>query len=345
MRKITTALMLVLAMAATAFAQDAKAKAEAILKQARAAIGDESKFKSLQGLSAEGTVRQTFGERQTESELLIEIMMPDKLKKTTTSQFATVTNAINGDQIWNDFVPGMGMGGGGAMVFRGGGPGGPGGPGGQGGSNPAMASYMQMQQRRELTQVMLSWLLMAPPSSQMQFAYVGEAPGPNGKADVIEAKGADGMTARLYFDQESHRLIGLIYKAKQMRFGGRGPGGPGGPGGQGAQGGQRQPQGQPQAGGQANPQGGGQGQRPELTPEERERRMKEFQERFEKAPEIDYRWAFDDYKSVGGLNLPHRLTKIEAGTANEEWEISKIKINPKLTPDKFVKKEKDKASN
>ncbi len=68
--------------------------------------------------------------------------------------------------------------------------------------------------------------------------------------------------------------------------------------------------------------------------------MKEAQERFEKAPEVDVRWAFSEYKSAGGLNLPHRMTKIEGGTPNEEWEISKIKVNPKLSPDKFVKKEK-----
>ena len=77
-----------------------------------------------------------------------------------------------------------------------------------------------------------------------------------------------------------------------------------------------------------------------MTPEERERRAKEMAEAFEKAPEVDYRWALSDYKSVGGLNLPHRLTKIEGGTPNEEWEISKYKANPKITPDKFEKKEK-----
>jgi hypothetical protein len=72
--------------------------------------------------------------------------------------------------------------------------------------------------------------------------------------------------------------------------------------------------------------------------------MKEAMERFEKAPEVDYSWAFAEYKSVGGLTLPHRLTKSEGGTPNEEWEISKFKINPKLAADKFIKKEKEKAS-
>ena len=77
-----------------------------------------------------------------------------------------------------------------------------------------------------------------------------------------------------------------------------------------------------------------------MTPEERERRMKEFMENFEKAPEVDVSWTISDYKSFGGLNLPQRLTRSQGGTPVEEWELSKYKINPKLNPDKFVKKEK-----
>jgi hypothetical protein len=209
---------------------------------------------------------------------------------------------------------------------------------------------MQQQQRREVIQILLAWFLAPPASTQTQFAYVGEAPGPEGsKLDVIDAKTADGIATRLYFDKESHRLIGLSYKAKNLARGFGGGRGPGGQGGQGGQGGNRPPQaaggGQGQGQGQGQAQGQGQGQRREVSPEERERRMKEFQDQFEKAPEVDYRWAFADYKSVGGLNLPHRLTKLEGGTPNEEWEISKYKVNPKLTPDKFEKKEKEKAAN
>lgn len=77
-----------------------------------------------------------------------------------------------------------------------------------------------------------------------------------------------------------------------------------------------------------------------MTPEERERRMKEAMDNFEKAPEVDNSWAFSEFKNVGGFNLPHRMTRSQGGTPNEEWEISKIKINPKLSADKFVKKEK-----
>ena len=77
-----------------------------------------------------------------------------------------------------------------------------------------------------------------------------------------------------------------------------------------------------------------------MTPEERERRAKEMADAFEKAPEVDFSWAFSEYKSVGGFNLPHVVTKSQGGAPNEEWTISKYKINPKLAADKFVKKEK-----
>ena len=294
-----------------------KAKAEEVLKKARAGVASESKFKSLQGMQITGSVRQSFGERQMESELEIEFLAPDKLRKSTISSFATIISVLNGEEVWNDFVPGMGMGGmGGQMRTM---------MGGQAGGNSPMMAYMQAQQKRELVQAMLGMLLLAPPATQMAFTYVGEAPGPEGsKLDVLDGKAVDGMTVRLYFTQDEPRLLGLSYKAKQARrgFGGGRPGG--GPGGGGAGG---------QSGGGA---GGGQRQQP--TPEEREQRMRQAMEAFEKSPDVDYRWSFDDYQTVGGFTLPHRITKIEAGTPNEEWTISKIKLNPKLTADKFVKK-------
>ncbi|MDQ3010335.1 MAG: hypothetical protein M3X11_06495 [Acidobacteriota bacterium] len=372
MKKLTLALMLVATITASAFAQspDAKAKADEILKKARAAIGSESKFKSVQALSAEGMINQNQGDRRIESTLELDMLMPDKVKVSQTMQFGTIIRGFDGTNMWNDFVAGVGMGGGPGGGFRGFGGGGPGGPGGQGANNSPMAAYTQQQSRREMVQILLAWFLAAPASSGMQYAYVGEAPGPEGsKLDVVDAKTSDGLSTRLYFNKESYRLVGLSYKAKNLRrafTGGRGPGGPGGEGGQGgtrpaqAQGAQGQPQGQAQGGGQRQAQGGGQGQgqgagqaqgagqgqqRPQMTQEERDRRAKEMAEAFEKALEVDYRWAFDDYKSVGGLNLPHRLTKIEGGAPTEEWEISKYKVNPKLTADKFEKKEKEKAAN
>jgi hypothetical protein len=148
MRKLILSIIVAVTIPGLALGQaaDAKAKAGEILKQARAAIGDEKKLKELQSISITGSSRVGVGDRQMENELQIEILMPDKVMKTTNSQFATVTTTLNGDQVWNDFVPGVGMGGG-NMIMRGG-PGGPGGPGGQGGMfgpNSPLASYFQLQ--------------------------------------------------------------------------------------------------------------------------------------------------------------------------------------------------------
>ena len=52
-----------------------------------------------------------------------------------------------------------------------------------------MASYFQLQQRREFYQIMLGWLLTAPTSAQVEFAFVGEAPGPeDSKLNVLDGK-------------------------------------------------------------------------------------------------------------------------------------------------------------
>ena len=84
MRKQVLAMITAVTIPALALAQapDAKVKAEQILKQARAAVGDEKKLKELQGLSITGTARSGAGERQMESDLEIEVLMPDKVKKT-----------------------------------------------------------------------------------------------------------------------------------------------------------------------------------------------------------------------------------------------------------------------
>jgi outer membrane lipoprotein-sorting protein len=332
MRKLISALIIVLSISATALAQgtEATAKAEEILKKARAAIGDESKLNTLQSLSFSGTTRRSFGEQQMESETEYEMIFPDRFRRTDSSQFGSITFALNRDQVWQEFVPGVGMGpggggrGGGMMRF----------PGGGNPNDPAVQERIRNMQRAEFARLLLGMLLFSPSSFPVEFTYLGEAKSPDGTAHTILAKGPGEFKLALYFDQQTYKLLMMNYKGRQFMQRGRGPGGgPGGPGGGGGPGGR---------GGQTGP--GGQGeQRPQMTPEEMEKRRKEFEERMAKLPEVEFRWVFGDYKNVGGLNLPHRLTKSEAGKPNEEFEISKYKINPKISPDKFVKNEKEKS--
>ena len=330
-------LALALALPAAAFAQDGAAKAQEVLKQARAAVGKEDKIKAMQNLVAEGNGRRMAGQRTIEGGITVQIVSPDKIRKeqsiTTPQGDIVQIDVLNGAKVWNDVdspFPQGGPGGGGMRGMFGGG----------GGGGFLDQAAQERNRRNDLTRVMLGWLLTAPSGVSVQYAYAGQVKAPDGRtADMIDVKDEAGLVARLYFDQESHQLLMLAYKDKDMRqvFGQRGPQG----GGQAGPGGQGQPGGQPR-------------QREDLSklsPEEREKRQAEIREQqqkrqaemkaaYEKAPLVDVIWNFSDYKSVNGLNLPHRLTKSTGGQATEEWEISKFKLNQNVKADKFEKKEK-----
>ncbi len=341
---------LLLAFAAQAFAQGGDAKAQEIIKKARAVIGKEDKLKGLQNLVAEGTFKQSMGQRNMEGPLEVTMAMPDKILRSVTRSFGPAEmvqiDALNGGKTWSDFTsnqPMNGPGGGGGM---------------RGGMNGVLSPEAQERNRRnDLSRVMLGWFLIAPTGVSTEYTWLGEAKAPDGTADIIGVKDASGLVAKLYIDQQSHQLLMLSYKDKDTRSlfqgGGRGPGGPGG-----GQGGQAAGPGGGGQGGQAGPGGQG-GQRgptreelEKMPKEEREKieaerkarqdaRMIEMKAAYEKAPEVDYQWSFSDYKEVNGLNLPHVLTKAVGGNPTEEWVISKFKVNDKnVKLEKFEKKGK-----
>lgn len=348
---------------ASAQSNDPAARAQDIIKQARGAIGDESKIAALKSLTAAGNSRRVFGEREVQTQVELELLMPDKVRRTTTTspfpgaEFQQV-EVVTGESVWFDTVSTTPMGGGGGVFNErvggpgggggdgvrqgGGGPGGGGGAGRQGGGpnrvmmGPGGAGMSEEQRQNltktEMTRLMLGMLLVPAPTVQPEFTWVGEAKAPDGVADVIQVKGPGDSKSFLYIDRTSHRVLMLSYKGKDMRNirfgqgGGRGPGGPGGGGGQ------------PPAGGA--PAGGAPaGGPPQMTPEEREKRMKEIQEQIAKAPDVDFFYRFGDYKPVNGLNLPHLITRATADQTTEEW-VLKYKINPNIKPDRFVKKQK-----
>jgi hypothetical protein len=321
-------LLIALSVSAPALAQN-NDKAAEVLKQARAAIGDEAKLKALQSLSFSGSSRRVFNERETNSEIEFEFLLPDKVKRTSifaspfsgpdTTSTMTSTEVINGDQVW--FESSAPQGG------PGGGPGGrmgPRGPGGPGGFTPEMRQNVT---RTDFLRLLLGILVTAPAAIKAEYSYVGEAKASDGTADVVEVKGPENSVSRIFVDQKTHRVIMISYRGRNfqgMRGGGRG-----GPG---------QPQGQ-QPGQQSRQQPGQQPeQRPELTPEERENRRREIAEQMARTPEVDFFIRFAEYKNVNGLSLPHLITRSTGSTINEELAINKYKINPKLNPDKFVKK-------
>jgi hypothetical protein len=279
-------------------------KAQDVIKQARAALGGEAALAKVQSLTVTGSARRTFGERESTADVTLDVLFPDKYKRTEDVGIQggpsfTRVSAVNGADVWDDSTN---RGGGG---FRFGGPGGPGGAGGPGGQGQGQGQgrqiteeerqrFRQMQERRmkgEFARYALIWLL----KTDAAVTYAGVAEAPDGKADVLDVKPADAPEMKLFVDQSSHKPLMLTYEGLMPRV-----------------------------------NFNRNGQRP--TPEEIEKM------RNTPPQQVTFEVHFTDYKKVDGVMLPHTITQGTNGTVNEEFTIEKYKLNAPLKPEQFVKK-------
>jgi hypothetical protein len=297
--KFLVAILIIAAAMADMFtgvsAQDAAAKAQQLIAQARAALGGDK----LKSLSATGNYRRTFGQMEMSGEVSYDLLLPDKMMRTETINPApsveiTRVETLNGDDVWEDQQ--QRGGGGGMMIFRSG----PGGPG----VDPQKAQDMMRQGvRSNFARLLIGWLLTTPTSFPVEFSFAGEAESPDGKADVLEAKGPGGFAARLFLDQKTHYPLMVTYNGKRPRVITQTamPGAP-------------------------------------RKPEEMEKRMKEMEAETAKQPDVEFRIYLSDYREVNGVSFPHKMARSIENEVNEELEIKALKINPQFKPEKFVKK-------
>jgi hypothetical protein len=277
------------------------------------------------------------GTRQMSSTIEMFLEMPDKFLRSEVStgmMNMTMNTGFNGDRA---FVPAGGsMGAGGAMIFRMG-PGGPmAGPPGAGGPEAVKPTPEQLEEmnkvalrnsRAELSRMMLGWFAMAHPSLQAQYTYAGEAESPDGKAYVIDVKNPDGFAARLFVDQNNYLPLMVTYQGRQPRV--VTAGGPGGPAAT-ATG----------AAATATTHTAQPAQARQMTEEERKQMEGDIEKRLAaeiaKQPTVEFSLFFDDWREVDGVRFPHKMRRAIAGETNEEWTISKVKLNPKIDAKKFA---------
>src|SRR6266487_1101885 len=190
---------------------DGDDKSVALLKQARAALGGESKLAKVQGLSAAGTLAREMGDRQVTGELTIDVQLPDKMVRTDSMSpmgDATIVmlTGINGETLLrNSKTLNAGPG----MMIRTPPP--P--PAGSDAETQALRAA-----RADLARFTLAFLLTSPASMPLEFVDGGEAESPDGKADVINVKGPGSFAARLFLDKSSHRPLMLSYQGIAPRM-------------------------------------------------------------------------------------------------------------------------------
>ncbi len=285
-----------------AHAAGAEDKAIEVIVAARSAIGG-SKLEGVKSISATGEYRRLMGEREISGETTIEIIVPDKIKRTEEMGIAggptmSRTVVLDGSDYWEDTTNR------GGNFMRFGGPGTPGGPGGQGPSEADRERFRQMAQRRlqgELQRYLFVWLAR----TDAEMTYGGEAEAEDGKADVIDVRTGSGTPMRVFFDQETHLPLMLTYEGPQPRMMVRRSGGaPGGTAG------------------------------PPPDAEEMRRRMAEPPKM------VTFEVRFSDFKDVNGVMLPHLMSQSVEGKPTEEWTVSQFEVNPNLKPESFAKKNK-----
>ena len=279
---------------------DDLSRAEAVLKQARTAIGGDAKIHSIQSLTVKGKYRRVMPDREINGEREFDLLLPDKFMKTDSIYFAgmgtTVTTyrTLSGNESWTGGTQG------GPLVIR------------MGESETPTKEdkerFQRMQThelRAEFARYLLALLLSPPQGFDVKFDYAGEAVADDGRADVVDASGPDGFAARLFLDKETHLPLMLSYRGVKPRIM------------------------------TMTHNQGDNRKREDLIKEAREKAAREGRAEPEYA---DMQWRFSDYRKVNGLSLPHRITQATDGTVNEEWEIKSFELNPQFKADKFQKK-------
>lgn len=300
-----------------------------VLADVKKALGGEDKVAALKGLTAEGPFRRSMGGRDMEGVMTLTIVRPDKMRRVEEIAMGGMvggpmmerTSVLAGNIAWDDMANRGGMGGGMQIVMRG--PGDGPGPGGPGAPAPLTEAQLNEARVRRARVQLQRWMAALVAEGPAAWTDAGIAESPDGKADILETKEETGRVLRLFIDQSTHLPLMVQYQdPKPMVMINGGPGGPGrGPGG---------PGGPPGAGAGA---GGG---RPQMTPEEMQKRVEEMRKN---PPALGtYAMHLGEYKKVDGVMLPHKIDISLDGQPNEEWTVEKYKVNPTIKADTWEKK-------
>ena len=347
------------------------AKGASLLAEARKALGGEDKLAAVKRLQVKGEMRRGQGNNTLEGDTEVFLELPDKFRRNESLSIGPGLGGIdrievlNGNEIWDQnsggggrFGRGGGFGGGGGD-FGGGGRGGDvggfrrgGGFGGQqnGGTDqapqgidPERLKELQLRNRRqEVARLLLAFLL----TTDSPVAWIGTAQSPEGTADVLEVKAADGPTTRLFLESTTHVPLMMTWTGGNQRGGRAGQGGRGFRGrGDGAPQGGLAPQGgvAPQNG--AAPQGGAQqtgGAESAASPAAPQGgaaadTAQGRRGRGAGGGPATLEMHLSDYKVVNGVKLPHLITRGTNGQTAEEWTIKSYKINPTFKGNTFTK--------
>lgn len=291
-----------------------------VLAAAREALGGEATLAGVRTLVIEGTrSRSTQQGTSRESRFDMAFGLPDRFMRrdvmaSINGMDITRATGFNGSQVIEkvDSPPNMG----GHMIFRA-----PGGGAMTDELTPEEQAAARERQlaanRRDFARLTLGMFAASQPAFPVEFGWVGVAESPDGNADVLDVSGADGFTARLFIDQQSHLPLMLTWMDKEplTMVAGAGPGGGGGSGvvqmSRGA------------ATSAADMEKMREDMARQLAEAEANRRV------------VEHRMFYADYKAFDGVRLPTRIQWMVDGQPVEEIALDKVQVNVNIDPKTF----------
>ena len=162
--------------------------AESVMVGARAALGGDAKINAVKTFVANGRTRQVRGDNLVPIEFEIQVELPGKYSRRDEfpqQEAGPVTAGFVADDL--------------VLIPR------PAPPPPRPGAPPAPPQQMEMMLRGRLVQakqdfarLMLGMFAGTPASFPLTYTYAGQAEAPQGKADVIDAKGPNNFAVRLF---------------------------------------------------------------------------------------------------------------------------------------------------
>ena len=304
---VATSALAMVSLTTPVAAQDA-GKAQQVLAAARKAIGDR-KIDTLKTFTAEARVQRNVGAFQANSDVEVYIDLPDKYARAempSGQMNFSSRQGFNGDRP----LARAGRAGGTAFMMRMG----PNGPEPIEKPTPEQEAEMTKMAlrsaRHEASRMMLGWFAMAHPAMKVEYTYAGEAESADGKAHVIDVKDGEGFAVRLFIDQQTNLPLMVTYQAPRRTVVGGGV--------------------RVQGGAPVIQQSQVQTQAPAAAGAEATRRAAA-----EPAQLVEYRLYFADWTDMDGIRFPQKIQRAVDGTPEEEWNVAKIKVNPKIDARKF----------
>jgi hypothetical protein len=327
----------------------------AILASARQAMGGDAKLAAVKSFTATGRTRQVRGDNLVPIEFELFAELPDKYVRkdeVPAQESGPTATGFNGDELLVD-PP---------QVT-------PPAPPGAAPPNPAALEAARKARvttlKQDFARLALGMFATSFSSYPLTYTYVGEAEAPQGKADVIDAKGPNNFTLRLFLNQQTHLPIMVSWQGAPAGRGrgpmpaGAAPGGAGPAAGRGAApaaaaspGERGAPPSAPPAtagppsgtpAGVAPPAGAPSGAPPAGSPPPSGNPPQASTSQVPggrgaapgmPAP-VENRLYFADYRETDGLQFPFRLRRAVGPDTIEETTFDRFKINPKIDPRRF----------